>query len=65
MKMKVVSNIASLISVLFVVVVFILKCMEIVTISMTDVFKTAGFIKIAFLQVDISCWLKNIFAKSL
>ena len=51
MKMKVVSNIASLISVIFVIIVFILKCSNIVTISMADVFKTAGFIKIAFLQV--------------
>lgn len=65
MKMKVVSNITSLISVIFVIIVFILKCSNIVTISMADVFKTAGFIKIAFLQVDISCWLKNIFAKTL
>jgi len=65
MKMKTLSNIASAGGLVLVLGSFILNACGITHISMNEALKAGGFMKIAFLQVDVSCWLQNIYRPAL
>jgi hypothetical protein len=60
-KMRTISNIASACGLSVVFASFILNACGITHISMNDALKAGGFVKIAFLQVDVSCWLQNVY----
>jgi hypothetical protein len=63
-KMKTVSNIAAGIGITIVIAAFVLNAAGITSINMNDALKAGGFVKAAFLPVDASIWINNIFGKS-
>jgi hypothetical protein len=63
-KMKTVSNIAAGVGIAVVIVSFILNAAGITSINMNDALKAGGFVKAAFLPVDASVWINNIFGKN-
>lgn len=57
MKMKHVSNAASALALILVLVTYVLNVAGLCNVLMEDAFRTALFIKGAFVQVDVSCWI--------
>jgi hypothetical protein len=63
LKMKTISNLAAAAGIAIVLVSFILNAAGLTLIDMNDALKAGGFIKAAFLPVDASIWINNIFGK--
>lgn len=60
MKMRTVSNIASSLALVLVIVSFILNAAGLTHIPIKDITTTGLFIKGAFIQIDISCWIQAL-----
>lgn len=57
MKMKHVSNASSMLALVLLLVTYVLNAAGICSILMEDALRTALFIKGAFIQIDVSCWI--------
>ena len=57
MKMKHVSNAASTLALVLVLITYVLNAAGVCNVLMEDALRTALFIKGSFVQVDVSCWI--------
>ncbi len=57
MKMKHVSNAASALALVIVLAAYVLNAAGLCSIKTEDALRTALFIKGAFVQIDVSCWI--------
>ena len=58
MKMKHVSNAASALALALLLTTYILNAAGVCSVLIEDALRTALFIKGAFIQIDVSCWIK-------